>query len=55
MIELRQTKRVHRLGSEEIQALDSVDLTIGAGEFGVIAPSDSDKSTLSRPLRCGLW
>ncbi|MHB8464524.1 MAG: ABC transporter ATP-binding protein [Acidimicrobiales bacterium] len=40
------SKRFHR-GSEEVVALDSVDLDIAAGEFvGIVGPSGSGKSTL---------
>jgi putative ABC transport system ATP-binding protein len=47
MIELRQVSRIYHLGSEEIRALDGVDLSIGDGEFvAVVGPSGSGKSTL---------
>jgi putative ABC transport system ATP-binding protein len=47
MIELRRVSRIYRLGSEEIRALDGVDLIIGDAEFvAVVGPSGSGKSTL---------
>jgi putative ABC transport system ATP-binding protein len=47
MIELHQVTRTYRLGSEEIRALDGVDLAVEDGEFvSVVGPSGSGKSTL---------
>ena len=47
MIELRQVTRSYKMGTQEIHALDQVDLTIADGEFvAVVGPSGSGKSTL---------
>ncbi|MGD8398996.1 MAG: ABC transporter ATP-binding protein [Anaerolineae bacterium] len=47
MIELESVTRTYKMGSEEIHALDGVDLVIGDGEFvAVVGPSGSGKSTL---------
>jgi putative ABC transport system ATP-binding protein len=47
MIELESVTRIYRMGSQEIRALDQVDLTIADAEFvAVVGPSGSGKSTL---------
>lgn len=47
MIELESVTRIYKMGSEEIRALDQVDLTIADAEFvAVVGPSGSGKSTL---------
>jgi putative ABC transport system ATP-binding protein len=47
MIELESVTRIYRMGSQEIRALDEVDLTIADAEFvAVVGPSGSGKSTL---------
>jgi putative ABC transport system ATP-binding protein len=47
MIELESVTRIYRMGSQEIHALDEVDLTIADAEFvAVVGPSGSGKSTL---------
>ena len=47
MIELESVTRIYRMGSQEIHALDKVDLTIANAEFvAVVGPSGSGKSTL---------
>jgi putative ABC transport system ATP-binding protein len=47
MIELQNVTRTYRMGTEEIRALDGVDLTIHDAEFvAIVGPSGSGKSTL---------
>jgi len=47
MIELESVTRIYRMGSQEIRALDQVDLTVADAEFvAVVGPSGSGKSTL---------
>lgn len=47
MIEVNNATKIYRMGSEEIRALDSVDLSVPEGEFiSLVGPSGSGKSTL---------
>ena len=51
MIEIRDLKKVYRMGEEEVPALAGVSLAIGRGEYvAVIGPSGSGKSTLMNIL-----
>jgi putative ABC transport system ATP-binding protein len=53
IVELRNIRKVYRLGGEEIRALDGVSLDICEGEFiSIIGPSGSGKSTLMHILGC---
>jgi putative ABC transport system ATP-binding protein len=48
VIELKSLTKTYRLGDEELNALDSIDCTIQAGEFvAITGPSGSGKSTLA--------
>jgi putative ABC transport system ATP-binding protein len=53
LVELRNVRKIYRLGEEEIRALDDVSLDIETGEFiSIIGPSGSGKSTLMHILGC---
>jgi len=53
LVHLEGVSKIYRVGDQEIRALDSVDLQIGAGEFvSIIGPSGSGKSTLMHLLGC---
>lgn len=53
LIELTDVVKRYRIGTQEIRALDGVDLTIDSGEYAaVIGPSGSGKSTLMHLLGC---
>jgi putative ABC transport system ATP-binding protein len=47
LIRLEQLSRTFEVGDQQVRAMDSVDLTIGAGEYiSLMGPSGSGKSTL---------
>lgn len=53
LLEVKQLSRIFAAGSEEVIALDNVDLTIEAGEFvAIVGASGSGKSTLMNILGC---
>ncbi|MES2568845.1 MAG: ABC transporter ATP-binding protein [Verrucomicrobiota bacterium] len=53
LIELTNVMKRYRVGSQEIVALDGIDLTIEQGEYAaIIGPSGSGKSTLMHLLGC---
>ncbi len=53
MIELKQIVKRYKMGSEVINALDQVDLSIADHEFvAIIGPSGSGKSTLMNIVGC---
>ena len=53
MIELDSVTKVYRMGKVEVQALDSVSLSIGEGDLvAIMGPSGSGKSTMMNILGC---
>ncbi len=53
LLEVKQLSRIFAAGSEEVIALDNIDLTIEAGEFvAIVGASGSGKSTLMNILGC---
>lgn len=53
MIVLEQLEKIYRRGTEEVHALQGIDLAIDAGEFiAVVGPSGSGKTTLLQMLGC---
>jgi len=53
LIQVRGLTKIYRMGSEEIHALDGVDLDIARNEYvAIMGPSGSGKSTLMNLLGC---
>jgi len=53
LISIRDLHRVYQVGSEEVHALNSVDLDIDRNEYvAIMGPSGSGKSTLMNLLGC---
>jgi len=53
LIELRDIRRIYRMGTQEVRALDGITLDIHQGEYAaIIGPSGSGKSTLMHLLGC---
>jgi len=56
IIETRELSKTFHVGSQEITALDRLDLQIKKGEFvGVMGPSGSGKTTLLNLLGLTFW
>ena len=53
LIHIRDLHRIYQVGTEEVHALNGVDLDIGANEYvAIMGPSGSGKSTLMNILGC---
>jgi len=53
LIELSDVRKTYRMGTEEVHALDGVDLEVKSGEYlAVMGASGSGKSTLMNLLGC---
>ncbi len=53
LIELEDVHRVYTMGTEEVRALDGVDMTVEEGEYlAIMGASGSGKSTLMNLLGC---
>jgi putative ABC transport system ATP-binding protein len=53
VISLKEITRIYKMGSEEVRAIDGVDLDIAEGEYvAVMGPSGSGKSTLMNIIGC---
>lgn len=53
MIDIRDVKKIYKMGENEVRALDGIDLKIKPNEFiAIIGPSGSGKSTLMNMIGC---
>ena len=53
LIELKDVYKIYQMGSEEVHALDGVDMTIDPGEFvAIVGQSGSGKSTAMNIIGC---
>jgi putative ABC transport system ATP-binding protein len=53
MIRLRSIKKIYRVGTQQVPALNGIDLEIADGEFlAIMGPSGSGKSTLMNIVGC---
>jgi len=53
LLELRDVRKIYQVGSEEVRALDGIDLSVSRGEYvAIMGASGSGKSTLMNVLGC---
>ena len=53
MIDIRDVKKIYKMGENEVRALDGISLKIKPNEFvAIIGPSGSGKSTLMNMIGC---
>jgi len=53
LIDIRDVRKVYVMGTNEVNALDGVDLQVRAGEYlAIMGPSGSGKSTLMNMIGC---
>jgi putative ABC transport system ATP-binding protein len=53
LLELRDIHKVYQVGTEEVRALDGIDLTVHSGDYlAIMGASGSGKSTLMNLLGC---